>query len=58
MAVTVYGIKSCDTVRKARKWLDGHDADHTFVDFRAVPVGRERVRRRPLQRVVGQGSQR
>ena len=43
MAVTVYGIKSCDTVRRARKWLAQHDVDHTFVDFRAVPVGRGRV---------------
>ena len=43
MALTVYGIKICDTVRRARKWLDQHDVPHSFVDFRATPVGRDRV---------------
>jgi arsenate reductase len=32
---TLYGIKNCDTVRKARKWLEAHDVDHTFHDVRA-----------------------
>jgi arsenate reductase (glutaredoxin) len=31
---TLYGIKNCDTVKKARKWLDEHGIDHTFHDFR------------------------
>lgn len=33
--VTLYGIKNCDTVRKARKWLESHGVDYTFHDFRA-----------------------
>ncbi|MBY6019674.1 arsenate reductase [Ferrimonas balearica] len=30
----LYGIKSCDTVRKARKHLDAKGCTHTFHDFR------------------------
>lgn len=35
MTYTLYGIKNCDTVRKARLWLDEHDVDYRFHDFRA-----------------------
>lgn len=31
----VYGLKNCDTCRKARKWLDGEDISYDFVDVRA-----------------------
>ena len=31
---TVYGIKNCDTVKKALKWLDTHDIAYRFHDFR------------------------
>ncbi len=31
---TLYGIKNCDTVKKARKWLDEHGIDYQFHDFR------------------------
>lgn len=30
----VYGIKNCDTVKKARKWLNEHGIQHEFHDFR------------------------
>lgn len=33
--ITVYGIRNCDTVKKARKWLDGHGVEHRFHDLRA-----------------------
>ncbi len=33
--VTLYGIKNCDTVKKARKWLDDHHIEYRFHDFRA-----------------------
>ncbi len=33
--ITLYGIKNCDTVKKARKWLDANDIDYRFHDFRA-----------------------
>lgn len=33
-SVTLYGIKNCDTVKKARKWLDANSVPYTFHDFR------------------------
>ena len=35
MTVTIYGIKTCDTVKKARNWLEGRGVEHRFVDYRA-----------------------
>jgi arsenate reductase len=32
--LTVYGIKQCDTCRKALKWLEAESVDHRFHDFR------------------------
>ena len=32
--VTLYGFKGCDTVRKARAWLDRNGVDHVFFDYR------------------------
>ncbi len=32
--ITLYGIKNCDTVKKARKWLDSHGIDYRYHDFR------------------------
>lgn len=32
--ITVYGIKNCDSVKKARRWLDEHGVEHRFHDFR------------------------
>ena len=34
MTVTLYGIKNCDTVKKARRWLDANGVDYAFHDFR------------------------
>ena len=34
MTTTLYGLKNCDTCRKARKWLDRFGVEHTFVDYR------------------------
>jgi len=33
--IVVYGLKNCDTCRKALKWLVGQEIDHQFVDVRA-----------------------
>ena len=32
---TLYGIRNCDTVRKARRWLDDHGVTYDWHDFRA-----------------------
>lgn len=34
MALTLYGIPNCDTVKKARRWLDAAGVPHAFHDFR------------------------
>lgn len=34
----LYGIKNCDTVRKARRWLSDKDIDFDFQDIRAEPL--------------------
>ena len=39
--ITLYGIKNCDTVKKARKWLDTHGIDYQFHDFRADGLDRK-----------------
>lgn len=38
MAITVYGIPNCDTVKKARAWLDAHGVAYSFHDFRKAGV--------------------
>ena len=34
MAATLYGLKNCDTCRKALNWLKRFDIEHAFVDYR------------------------
>jgi arsenate reductase len=40
-AVTIYGIKNCDTMRKARAWLDQHGVGYAFHDYKAEGVERD-----------------
>ena len=32
--IKLYGIKNCDTVKKARRWLEDHGVEYQFHDFR------------------------
>lgn len=34
MTITLYGIPGCDTVKKARMWLDAHGIAYTFHDYK------------------------
>lgn len=34
MIALVYGLKNCDTCRRARKWLDAEGVEHDFTDLR------------------------
>ena len=34
----LYGISNCDTVKKARAWLDQHGLDYAFIDIRKNPL--------------------
>ncbi|MEL6543262.1 MAG: arsenate reductase family protein [Myxococcota bacterium] len=43
MSVQLFGIPTCDSCRKARKWLDAHGVDHEWVDFRQTPPSTEQV---------------
>ena len=36
--ITLYGIPNCDTVKKARAWLNEHDVAHDFHDFKKLGV--------------------
>ncbi|MEQ1865845.1 MAG: ArsC family reductase [Micropepsaceae bacterium] len=40
MTVTVYGIKNCDTMKKARAWLDAHDVSYAFHDYKTAGIAR------------------
>jgi len=41
----LYGIKNCDTVKKARRWLDEHAVAYRFHDFRADGIDGQRLTR-------------
>jgi Spx/MgsR family transcriptional regulator len=43
MSTTLYGIKNCDTVRAARRWLEQHHVDHQFQDVRDQPLQAEQL---------------
>lgn len=38
MTVTMYGIKNCDTIKKARAWLEEHDVAYVFHDYKAAGI--------------------
>jgi arsenate reductase len=41
MTVTIHGIKACDTMKKARSWLDGHGVAYGFHDYKTAGVTRD-----------------
>lgn len=45
MAITLYGIRNCDTVKKARAWLDGRQIAYTFHDYKTAGIEAERLQR-------------
>jgi len=38
--VTIYGIKNCDTMKKARAWLDAHGVAYVFHDYKSAGIER------------------
>ncbi|NGM20434.1 arsenate reductase [Roseomonas stagni] len=42
-AVTIHGIRNCDTMKKARAWLEGAGIVHRFRDYKAEPPRREEL---------------
>lgn len=45
MPITIYGIKNCDTMKKARAWLDKHGVDYSFHDYKTAGIDKERLAR-------------
>ena len=40
---TIYGIKNCDTMKKALAWLDGHKVAYSFHDYKKEGIDRARL---------------
>ena len=38
VTITLYGIKACDTMKKARTWLDSHGVQYEFHDYKASGI--------------------
>ena len=45
MTVTIYGIKNCDTMKKARAWLDDHAIEAEFHDYKKSGIDRAHLER-------------
>jgi arsenate reductase len=43
--ITIYGIKSCDTMKKARAWLDANGLAYDFHDYKTQGIDKSRLER-------------
>jgi arsenate reductase len=43
-STTIYGIKNCDTMKKARAWLDSHGVEYQFHDYKAEGAPKEKLK--------------
>jgi len=43
MRITIYGIRNCDTMKKARAWLDAHEVAHDFHDYKVAGIERAKL---------------
>lgn len=44
MTTTIYGIKNCDTMKKARKWLDANGVAYDFHDYKKDGVTQKQLK--------------
>jgi arsenate reductase (glutaredoxin) len=44
MATTIYGIKNCDTMKKARAWLDEHGVKYDFHDYKSEGIAKDKLK--------------
>lgn len=51
MKTVIYGIRNCDTMKKARTWLESHHIEYTFHDYKLSGIDRERLEK--WIRIVG-----
>ncbi|WP_347271065.1 ArsC family reductase [Rhizorhabdus histidinilytica] len=45
MTITMYGIKNCDTIKKARTWLEGRGIGYDFHDYKASGIDRATLKK-------------
>ncbi|MGN6279505.1 MAG: ArsC family reductase [Sphingomonas sp.] len=43
MTVTMYGIPNCDTIKRAKDWLDAHGVAFDFHDYKKAGIDRARL---------------
>ena len=43
-SITIYGIRNCDTMKKARAWLDSHGVAYDFHDYKSEGVAKEKLK--------------
>lgn len=57
----LFGISNCDTVRKAKKWLEANQVDFEYIDFRKNAFSKEHIqdwlKRAHFEDIVNQRSQ-
>jgi arsenate reductase len=44
MRITIYGIRNCDTMKKARAWLESRGIDHEFHDYKVDGIDEARLK--------------
>jgi len=45
LPITMFGIKNCDTIKKARAWLDKNGVEYEFHDYKTAGIDRDRIER-------------
>lgn len=43
MTITIYGIRNCDTMKKAFVWLDSHGVDYVFHDYKKDGISKKDI---------------
>ena len=44
MTITIYGIKNCDTMKKARAWLESHGVAYGFHDYKTEGIAKDKLK--------------
>jgi len=44
MTITIYGIKNCDTMKKARAWLDSQGIAYSFHDYKSEGIAKDKLK--------------
>jgi arsenate reductase (glutaredoxin) len=44
LPATIQGIKNCDTMKKARAWLDSHGVAYDFHDYKTAGIAKDRLK--------------